>query len=49
MHHSGINSGLVVTFDKNTYKTEDVEEYVDECRQATLHYLGRGSVIKGKL
>ena len=41
--------GLVVTFDKNTYKTEDVEEYVYECRQATLHYLGGGLVFKGKL
>ncbi|TBU50776.1 hypothetical protein BD309DRAFT_944652 [Dichomitus squalens] len=41
--------GLAVTFDKNTYKTEDVEEYIDECRQATLNYLGGGIASKGKL
>ncbi|KAI1795882.1 hypothetical protein LXA43DRAFT_989906 [Ganoderma leucocontextum] len=41
--------GLGVTFDRNVYKTADVEEFVEECRLATLYYLGGTALCKGKL
>lgn len=41
--------GLGVTFDRNVYTIADVKEFVEECRLATLHYLGGAAVPKGKL
>lgn len=41
--------GFGVTFDRNVYTTTDVKEFVEECRLATLHYLGAAPVSKGKL
>nr|VWO98643.1 Transcription factor MBP1 [Ganoderma boninense] len=41
--------GLWITFDRNTYTTADVKEFVEECRLAILHYLGAAVASKGKL
>ena len=41
--------GLGLTYDGNVYRREDVEEFVEECRQATLDYLGEQKMVKGKL
>ena len=40
---------MFVTFDANVYQKEDAEEFMRECREATLHYLGDGATVKGKL
>ncbi|KAH9946117.1 uncharacterized protein BXZ73DRAFT_72957 [Epithele typhae] len=41
--------GLGLTYDANVYQLADVEEFMEECRQATLYYLGRNDAIKEKL
>ena len=41
--------GFNLTYDANVYRTEDVKEFIEECRLATLHYLGGDAAIKGKL
>ncbi|KAI0780940.1 hypothetical protein BD413DRAFT_501199 [Trametes elegans] len=41
---------LMLTYDANAYRTEDAEEYLQECREAALYYLGASdSPAKGKL
>ena len=40
---------LSLTYDGNVYRKEDVEEFIEECRQATLYYLSGDTMIKGKL
>lgn len=32
--------GMMVMFDVNVYARADIEEFIDECHEAALHYLG---------
>ncbi|KAI0748121.1 hypothetical protein C8Q80DRAFT_1170267 [Daedaleopsis nitida] len=41
--------GLSVTFDANVYSRAVAEEFIEECRQATLFYLGGDGIPKPKL
>ena len=40
---------LNLMYDANVYSKDVVEEFIEECRQATLHYLGGASEVRGKL
>ncbi len=31
---------ILLTYDANVYRSEDAEEYLNECRLATLYYFG---------
>ena len=40
---------MSLTFDANVYAREDVDEFMRECREAALYYLGDNGLEKAKL